>query len=106
MAVRQDASTGKLVDDGKPLDQPAEANALHVKVYSPFHTYYDDAAQSLSAVNETGPFDVLLHHHNFISLLEPCVVEIVTTAGQTKRIKIASGIIHVKSDSATIMLDV
>ena len=47
MAVRQDASTGKLVDDGKSPEKPKELKddkghpLMHVKVYSPFNNYFD-----------------------------------------------------------------
>ena len=47
---------------------------MDVKVASPFTTYYDGQAFSLSGVNATGPFDILPRHHNFISLLEPCTL--------------------------------
>ena len=108
MALRQDASTGKMVDDGQPTDPSAAipAGTLHVKVYSPFRTYYDDIAKSVSAVTKTGPFDILPQHHNFICLLEPCEVSIVRVNGDTQKIKIASGMMRVKADSATVMLDV
>jgi F0F1-type ATP synthase epsilon subunit len=107
VAIRQDASTGKMVDDGQPeILNDTPKGSLHVKVYSPFQTYYVDTAKSLSAVNQTGPFDVLPEHHKFICLLEPCEVMIVTQAGEERRIKIAAGILHVRSNKATIMLDV
>lgn len=108
MALRQDASTGKMVDDGQPVDDSPviPAGTLHVKVYSPFRTYYDDTAKSVSAVTKTGPFDILPQHHNFICLLEPCEVSIVTVNNEIRKIKIASGMMHVKADSATVMLDV
>jgi hypothetical protein len=54
MAIRQDASTGKLIDDGQAIEPTKiEANKIHAKVYSPFRTYYDDTARSLSAVSKT-----------------------------------------------------
>lgn len=108
MAIRQDASTGKMVDDGKPVEQAAatDSDKLSIKVYSPFRTYYDDMAKSLTAVSKTGPFDILPQHHKFISLLEPCDVQITTLNGDTRTIKIAGGIIHVRENRATIMLDV
>jgi F-type H+-transporting ATPase subunit epsilon len=107
MAIRQDASTGKMVDDGRAIEPTkSEASKIHAKVYSPFRTYYDDAAHSLSAVSKTGPFDILPRHHNFISLLEPCIVQIITQNGDKRNIKIAGGILHVHSNRATIMLDV
>jgi F-type H+-transporting ATPase subunit epsilon len=107
MAVRQDASTGKIIDDGQPVEAgKIDADKIHAKVYSPFRTYYDDSARSLSAVSQTGPFDILPKHHNFISLLEPCDVQIVTISGDKRTIKIAGGILHVRENRATIMLDV
>jgi F-type H+-transporting ATPase subunit epsilon len=107
VAIRQDASTGKMIDDGQVIEQSQpEGNKIHAKVYSPFRTYYDDVARSLSAVSKTGPFDILPKHHNFISLLEPCEVKIVTQTGDKRIIKIAGGILHVHANRAVIMLDV
>jgi F0F1-type ATP synthase epsilon subunit len=107
MAIRQDASTGKMIDDGQAIsDVDADSDVLRIKVYSPFRTYFDDTARSLSAVSKTGPFDILPQHHNFISLLEPCDVTIVTNNGDSRIIKIATGVLHVRSNRATIMLDV
>lgn len=82
--------------DGKP--------ALHVKVYSPFKTFFDETAFSLSGVNLTGPFDILPKHHNFISLVEPCELVIQAPNGE-KRIRISGGVMHVKADKVTVLLD-
>jgi F0F1-type ATP synthase epsilon subunit len=96
-----------MIDDGQPeVLSKVPKGSLHVKVYSPFQTYYDDSAKSLTAVNKTGPFDVLPEHHKFICLLEPCEVVIITKDGDERRIKISAGILHVRSNKATIMLDV
>ena len=96
-----------MIDDGQPTAlNTVDTGKLHVKVYSPFRTYYDDTAGSLSAVSQTGPFDILPQHHNFICLLEPCDVQVVTASGDKRTIKIAGGILHVRSNRATIMLDV
>jgi F0F1-type ATP synthase epsilon subunit len=111
MAVRQDASTGQLIDDGgtpaidTPVLKQSGRPTLHVKVYSPFRTYYDDHAFSLSAINTTGPFDILPQHHNFISLLEACELTLDTPSGPQK-IKIAGGILHMHANDARILLDV
>lgn len=86
-----------------------EANgeaSMYVKVHSPFKDYYDGQAFSLTAVNATGPFDILPHHHNFISLLIPCEVIIRTVEKGEQHIKISGGIIHVKADRAIVFLDV
>jgi len=42
---------------------------IQVKIFSPFEVFYEGLAYSLSASNETGPFDILHDHANFISLL-------------------------------------
>lgn len=78
---------------------------MHVKIYSPYKTYYDATAESLSAVNATGPFDILPKHHNFISLLEPCDV-IVRLGKQEETLRIVGGIMHVKASDVVIFLDV
>lgn len=78
---------------------------MHVKVYSPFHTYFDDRAQSFSAVNDTGPFDILPGHRNFMTLVSPCELVIRTEAGENK-IKIARAVMHVKANDIVVFLDV
>jgi ATP synthase delta/epsilon subunit-like protein len=86
-----------------------ETLTMHVKVYSPFRDYYDGQAFSLSAVNLTGPFDILPKHHNFISLLTACellVRALVKGEQQVVRVLISGGIIHVKADEVIVFLDV
>ncbi len=78
---------------------------LHIKVYSPFKTYFDENAFSVTAINGTGPFDVLPMHHNFITLLNPCELIIERESGQIK-IRIARGVMHVKADKVVVFLDV
>ncbi|MGC1177087.1 MAG: hypothetical protein WA843_03375 [Candidatus Saccharimonadales bacterium] len=80
--------------------------SMQVKVYSPFRDYYDGQAFSLTAVNATGPFDILPKHHNFISLLNPCDLIIRTVDTGEQRIRISGGIIHVKADQVIVFLDV
>ena len=108
MAVRQDASTGQMVGT---LDKggPAEVNGkptMNVKVYAPFKTYFEGGAYSISAESATGPFDILPHHHNFITLLIPCEIVIEPTNGKEQRIRISGGIMHVKRDRVIVFLDV
>ena len=108
MTVHQEASTGAIVQDA-PSQQAKEINpkdlVMHVKIYSPYKIYFDDEATSVSAENDTGPFDILPHHHNFMTLLNSSEILIRTKRDQ-ERIKIARGIMHVKADSVTVFLDV
>lgn len=81
------------------------ATTIHLKVYSPYQVYFDDEATSVSAENDTGPFDVLPRHHNFITLLNPCEVDIKASSGN-KKIRISRGVMHVRKNQVTIFLDV
>ncbi len=91
-------------DSGKK--EELDSHAIHVKVYSPYQTYFDDTAQSVSAENDTGPFDILPKHHNFMTLVNACEVTIRIEGGQDKRIRISRGVLHVHSNKVTLFLDV
>jgi len=90
----------KAAESGKPT--------MRVKVYSPFRVYYEEDSYSISAVNATGPFDILPHHHNFMTLLESCIV-VIRPAGvgaREQKIRISGGLMYVKADKVTIFLDI
>lgn len=78
---------------------------MHVKVYSPFKIYFDEPAASISAINATGPFDILPRHHNFMTLLSEGEISIRGKRGEQK-IRITRGIMHVKADQVIVFLDV
>lgn len=84
-------------DAGKPM--------MAVKVYAPFKVYFEGPAYSISAVNGVGPFDILPHHHNFLTMVVPCTLVIGTPNGQQK-IKISRGLMHVKADRVVVFVDV
>lgn len=78
---------------------------MQVKVYSPFQNYFDEPAYSISAENHTGPFDILPHHHNFMTLVSACEMKIVAPTGE-KKIRINRAVMHVKADKVVVFLDV
>jgi hypothetical protein len=94
----------------KALDEFNKQNTdsanMQVHVHSPFREYYNGLAASLSAKNDTGPFDILPHHHNFISLLPACELTIRTVSEGDRKIQISGGIIHVKANKVSVFLDV
>lgn len=96
---------GQVITSDKPAKKTDNKPMMHVKVYSPFRVYFDEAAYSLSGENDTGPFDILPHHHNFMTLLNACELQIPTPRGM-QRIRISRGIMHVKADKVVIFLDV
>ena len=85
--------------------QKVDGKSMHVKVYAPFKVYYDDVANSISAVNATGPFDILPKHHNFMTLLSEGDIIVRSDNGEDK-ISITRGIMHVKADDVVVFLDV
>jgi F0F1-type ATP synthase epsilon subunit len=103
---RQDASTGQITDDGK--SQASGQPTMHIKVTSPFKTYFDETGASISAENDTGSFDILPKHHNFITLLNECdmTLQLADAKATTQTIHISGGLMHVKSDEVTVFLDV
>ncbi len=102
---RQIASTGEFVEDKQSAPSKTVATSIRVKVYSPFKVFFDEEAESVSAENGTGPFDVLAQHHNFLTLLKPCEL-IIRSPRQEQKIRIDRGVMHVKNNQVTVFLDV
>lgn len=93
-----------------PEQAPATANhdgkpTMAVKVYAPFQVYFEGDAYSVSAVNDTGPFDILPKHHNFLCMLVPCNLVIKSSQGE-KIIKVHRALMHVKADKVAVFMDV
>ena len=113
MSKRQIASTGEIVDvgasntvnDDKAPAQKGAKPTMAIKVYAPFKVYYEGEGYSITAVNETGPFDVLPHHHRFLCMLVPCDL-VIQTPAETKTIKISRALMHVKAEKVTVFVDV
>lgn len=95
-------------DNNKAAQPEADPKkpTMDVKVYAPFHIYYEGKAYSLNASNAVGPFDVLPHHHSFICMLVPCTVSIDTPDKGVKKVKVHRALMHVKADSVSVFVDV
>ncbi len=81
------------------------ADQLDVLVYAPFRTYFDGLADSVTAKNGKGVFDILPQHHKFITLLDAGYVTIKSNFGEQKII-IEKGLMHVNNNKVTVFLDV
>lgn len=84
----------------------AKEQLMQVKVYAPFRTYFDGPAVSVSAANDTGPFDVLGRHKNFMSILKPCTITVRVPERPDFTMDIEQGVMHVKADKVTVFLDI
>ena len=102
--IEEKTDSAKIIEEAKK-EASSGKQAMHIKVYSPFKVYFDDEGESISAANATGPFDILSHHHNFMTLLSPCELSIRAKRGDEK-IRISGGLMHVKADQVTVFLDI
>lgn len=112
---KPDASDATKVESGSEtkktvtpfMQRKANEGFLLAKIYTPFKVFFEGDAKSVTAVNETGKFDVLPGHHNFITMLIPCDVTVVTAKDkEPKVIPIARGLMHIKDNKLIIFLDV
>lgn len=97
------------IETQQPDQAAAKSNGkptMAVKVYAPFQVYFEGEAYSVSAVNATGPFDILPRHHNFLCMLVPCSLVITPIEGDAKTIKIHRALMHVKADRVAVFVDV
>ena len=93
-------------EEKKELEAVPEGKMI-VKVYAPFRNYFEGPATSISAVNDTGPFDILPGHHKFLTLINTCELDIRTgNDDSAEKIKIEKGIMFVKEDRVVVFLDV
>ena len=84
----------------------AEKPTMHIKIYSPFKTYFDEDGYSITGANATGPFDILPHHHNFMSLLTASELIVRPVRGGQQKLRISGGLMHVKADQVIVFLDI
>jgi len=111
--LAHDKQTGMEETDVKPVNigllediQKDDKNALSkVKIYSPYRVYYDDTADSVTASNLTGPFDILPGHKNFMTLLTRGEI-IVRSKNGAQKLKIERGVMHVRKNVVEVFLDV
>jgi hypothetical protein len=107
--VNSEKPTDSVKDSKKgkePQEKPPEGQ-MFIKVYSPFKSYFDAIGSSISAVNDTGDFDILAGHHRFLTLLSACDIVIRVKEGdEGEKITIDRGIMYVKEDRVTVFLDV
>lgn len=83
----------------------ANTQRLRVKVFSPYQTFFEGTAVSLSASNETGPFDVLFGHSNFFCLLTAGRVAI-DTGFNPVLVDVEGGLLRVRDNIVTLFANV
>jgi F0F1-type ATP synthase epsilon subunit len=76
---------------------------MHVKVISPAQIYYEGPAETVSAINKVGPFDILADHANFFSLLTEGDI-VINTGPQQLHFPIKHGIVKVTNNIVTLFI--
>lgn len=78
---------------------------LTVIARAPFHIYFEGAAQSITATNKVGQFDILPGHADFFSVLNPGDVLIETTT-EPVTFRITNGIIAVRDNEVMLFVNI
>lgn len=86
------------------MKRPPEATEMTVVARAPFHLYYEGPAESVTATNKVGKFDVLPGHADFFSMLDPGEVVIGTTSDQVV-FNIHNGIITVRNNEVMLFVN-
>ncbi len=78
---------------------------LEVRFISPFETFFEGIAESVSAKDINGPFDILPGHNNFVGILTNGDVYIKSENGD-RSIGISRGIINVRNNKVEVFANV
>ena len=78
-----------------------EKISLKVIARAPFQIYYEGNAQSVSAINAVGDFDILPGHADFFSILVPGEV-IIETGSEPVKFNISNGIVTVRNNEVLL----
>ena len=100
-----DSAIEKIAKKAAEKAAKADLYKLKVKLFSPFQTYFQGEAVSVSANNEVGPFDILGGHSNFFSLLTAGDVTI-NTGYQEVKVKVPNGIVRVSNNMVTLFVNI
>ena len=78
--------------------------SLKVIARAPFELYFEGVAQSVTATNRVGEFDVLPGHADFFSVLSSGEV-IIETDGEQKKFDINNGIVTVRDNEVMMFVN-
>ena len=84
---------------------PIPKSTLHLLIRSREKLLFQGSVLAVSSVNESGPFDILPEHTNFISLIKD-FINIRLPDGKTQKITINNAIIKTNNNEVKIFLSV
>lgn len=77
---------------------------LTIVARAPFNVYYEGEAESVSATNKVGRFDILPGHADFFSILDPGEI-VIGTSPNPISFDIANGIITVRDNEVLLFVN-
>jgi len=84
--------------------QAGSGKSIKVDIRNRKEQFFQGEAQTVSSVNETGEFDILQKHANFVTLIRGYVI-IDKGLPSEKKFEIDSGVLAAKTDSVDVYLD-
>jgi len=86
-------------------DQVPNQAILHVVIRNPEGVIFQGSATAVSSVDETGPFDILGLHANFICIIRDSVT-IYETQKKIRKFPLETGIVKVFENEVQIFLGI
>lgn len=83
----------------------SRATSLNVKILSPRGVQFEGKAVRVSAINKVGPFDILVDHANFFSLLDKGTIT-VNTGDEIREFLATHGLVTCSDNAVTLLLDI
>ena len=77
---------------------------LEVDIKSRKKQYFKGKAHTLTSINDTGEFDILAYHANFITLIRQYIILNAKTKEEQK-IEIDTGVLSVEENKVNVYLD-
>jgi F0F1-type ATP synthase epsilon subunit len=103
MPEKKDPDKTKTSD--QRLDQQvSEAGKIKVDIKNRKEQFFKGTAKTVSSVNDTGEFDVLSKHANFVTLIRGYVI-VDKGLPSEKKFEIDSGVLAAKTDAVDVYLD-
>lgn len=78
---------------------------LNVTIMTADSILFEGEAESVSSVNDKGPFDILPYHANFISLIKEKIV-IKDKSGKDKEFKLKNAVLKAYKNQVSVFMGI
>jgi len=75
---------------------------VDVLITSPEEVIWEGKAKSVSSINLEGPFDILLFHANFVTIVENQPIKIITSDGSSLTYKFKTSVIYNRKNTVSV----